>query len=155
MTNITNRPPSNAHFTHPLPPACVGEQAAAAVLGYTQATWDDDSGQSRTPWPARKPWLAMSSTERSAAVLLGYTAATWDNVSGSEPQPAAADKTWAELTPCEDGENGKSLRGSTSTPLIHPYFCSYLSPNDWTFVVPVAVRMYFCVDIFATQKAPP
>ena len=87
-------------LTPALPSACNSEQAAAVVLGFTQVSWDDLSGQEPQPWSMRKSWVELSGNEKSAAVLLGYTQTTWDNDSGSEPQPASAVKNWTDLTAC-------------------------------------------------------
>ena len=92
-------------FTFTLTPACNSEQAAAAVLGFSQAAWDNLSGQERQPWSASKSWLELSVNEKIAAVLLGYTQRSWDNDSGSEPQPASAVKRWTELTACGPAEH--------------------------------------------------
>ena len=74
------------------------------MLGYTQVSWDDETGTARIPLAARKPWVALSQGERVAAALLGYTLVSWDNLSGSEPQPNVFKKKWDELTTCDDGE---------------------------------------------------
>ena len=87
-------------FTFTLPSACNSEQAAAVVLGFTQVSWDDLSGQEPQPWSMRKSWVELSGNEKSAAVLLGYTQTTWDNDSDLEPQPASAVKNWTDLTAC-------------------------------------------------------
>jgi len=81
---------------------CNSEQVAAGILGYTQVSWDNESGKEQQPVSADKPWAALTQHERSAAMVLGYTRAMWDNKSGSESQPASADKHWAELTACGD-----------------------------------------------------
>ena len=81
---------------------CNSEQVAAGILGYTQVSWDNESGKEQQPVSADKAWAALTQHERSAAMVLGYTRATWDNKSGSESQPASADKHWAELTACGD-----------------------------------------------------
>ena len=92
-------------LTPTLPSACNSEQAAAVVLGFTQVSWDDLSGQEPQPWSMRKFWAQLTANEKAAAVLLGYTQVSWDNDSGLEPQPASAVKSWAELTACADGED--------------------------------------------------
>ena len=75
------------------------------MLGYTQVSWDNLSGEEQQPWSSIKSWASLTANEKAAAAVLGYTATTWDNDSGSEPQPASAFKSWAELTSCFDGEN--------------------------------------------------
>ena len=86
---------------------CKSEQAAAGVLGFTQVSWDDLSGQELQPSSVDKYWTNLTDSERAAAVVLGYTQTTWDNESGSEPQPASADKQWFQLISC--GENPSIL----------------------------------------------
>ena len=78
------------------------EQVAAEVLGYTQVSWENLSGNEPQPSSHKKSWSELRHSERVAAVLLGYTGKVWDNESGSEPQPASADKQWSELSPCAD-----------------------------------------------------
>ena len=58
--------------------ACDSEQAAAAVLGYSQVTWDNESGMERVPASAAKSWSALSDNEKEAAAVLGYSQVTWD-----------------------------------------------------------------------------
>ena len=78
------------------------EQVAAEVLGYTQVSWENLSGNEPQPSSHKKSWSELRHSERVAAVVLGYTGKAWDNESGSEPQPASADKQWSELSPCAD-----------------------------------------------------
>ena len=79
---------------------CNSEQAAAGVLGYTQVSWDDLSGEEKQPVSSDKYWTGLTQHQQAAAIVLGYTKTTWDNMSGSEPQPASADKGWSGLTSC-------------------------------------------------------
>ena len=74
------------------------------MLGYTQVSWDNLSGQEPQPWSGYKAWYELSLNEQAAVTLLGYTETTWDNESGSERQPASALKGWAELTMCTSGK---------------------------------------------------
>ena len=90
-----------------LPAGCVDEQAAAAVLGYTQVTWDNESGNENPPASSNKYWAELNDQEKQAVMDMGYTAKSWDNDSGSEPQPASADKYWNQLRVC--GEDAWSL----------------------------------------------
>ena len=79
------------------------EQAAAAVLGYTQQIWDNASGKEKQPASARKHWAQLTDAEKAAAMVLGYTGDTWDGKGGKKGkkhQPASAKKYWAELTSC-------------------------------------------------------
>ena len=85
--------------------ACNGEQAAYTTLGYTEASWNNLSGEQLRPWSTIKSWAHLSAKEEEAAAVLGYDAITWDNESGNEPQPASFFKHWDELTTCDDGEN--------------------------------------------------
>ena len=79
---------------------CVSEQAAAALLGYTQISWDDVSGKEIRPASAKKYWSKLAKYEKQAAMALGYTQKLWDNASGKETQPPADSKYWHELTDC-------------------------------------------------------
>ena len=85
-------------------PACISEQAAARVLGYTPVSWDDLSGAETQPWSSIKSWAVLTEKERAAAAVLGYTQPMWDNRSRSEGQPFSFYKHWDELTACDDGE---------------------------------------------------
>ena len=87
-------------MTFQLAPGCVNEQAAAAAFGYTQVSWDNDSGQEAQPASTNKDWAMLTENERAAAMMLGYTAASWDDNSGKETKPAAAKKFWSQLTVC-------------------------------------------------------
>ena len=92
--------------------ACDSEQAGAVVLGYTQVSWDNESGNEPQPLSSNKAWAGLTNNEKTAAGLLGYTETTWDNVSGNEPQPASTDKSWVELTPCGESISiPRPLRG--------------------------------------------
>ena len=82
---------------------CVSEQAAAALLGYTQTSWDDVSGKEIQPASSKKHWAKLAEHERKAAMALGYSPKIWDNFSGEETQPPADSKYWHELKDC--GEN--------------------------------------------------
>ena len=73
------------------------------VIGFTQLSWDNESGEEQQPLTGLQYWAALTDEEKAAGTLLGYTAASWDNLSGSEDQPAVVDKSWAELTSCPDG----------------------------------------------------
>ena len=86
---------------------CNSEQKAAGVLGYTQVTWDNESGKAPQPSSLFKAWAALTEQEKEAAVVLGYTEIIWNDHSGSESQPASADKHWIELTVC--GERRRTL----------------------------------------------
>ena len=86
--------------THSMTDATDGnsEEAAAKLLGHTQVSWDNVSGNEQQPWSDEKSWDDLSAAEKSAVLDLGYTAKTWDNASGQEKQPASAKKYWSDLT---------------------------------------------------------
>ena len=68
-------------------------------MGYTQVSWDNESGKEKQPSSAKKRWDKLTHLERVAAVVLGYTGSMWDK-GGKKHQPASASKYWAELTSC-------------------------------------------------------
>ena len=105
------------------------EQVAAEVLGYTQASWENLSGNEPQPASLLKSWSELTHSERVAAVVLGYTRKIWDNESGSELQPASAYKSWAELRSTTTTETIKSI--STTEATGH-YLCR---PVDKIYVV--------------------
>ena len=80
-------------------PGCISQQAAAMALGYTQVSWDNESGEEQQPLASFLSWAALTDEEKAAGTLLRYTATSWDNLSGSE----VVDKSWRELTSCPDG----------------------------------------------------
>ena len=81
------------------------------MLGYTQVSWDNLSGNEPQPAPSNKVWSELTHSERVAAVVLGYTGKSWDNESGFEAQPASVDKQWAELSmPVNESEYPNVLR---------------------------------------------
>ena len=94
--------------------ACDSERAGAVVLGYTEASWENLSGQERQPWSYGKPWIRLTDIERIGAALLGFTEKSWDNKSGLEPQPISYSKSWSELTVCPGGEDTYILRTKVS-----------------------------------------
>ena len=67
------------------------------VLGYTQVSWDNESGLEPKPASDDKDWNELTDNERAAAVVLGYTEMSWDT---GAPQPASDDKDWSQLTVC-------------------------------------------------------
>ena len=62
-------------------------------MGYTEASWDNLSGNEAQPASAAKDWAELSSKEKEAASVLGYSQLSWDY-----PWPAAGDKYFAQLT---------------------------------------------------------
>ena len=79
---------------------CDSEQAAAAVLGYNEASWDNLDGQERLPIPARMPWGNLIFVQKKAVKLLGYTRITWDVRQTASTQPDSYYKRWVSLTAC-------------------------------------------------------
>ena len=57
---------------------CNSEQVAAGILGYTQVSWDNESGKEQQPSSAKKRWTQLTFQERAAAAVLGYTGSMWD-----------------------------------------------------------------------------
>ena len=68
-------------------------------MGFTQASWDNESGNEEQPSSADKGWDELTEREKAAAVVLGYTSDMWDT---GTPQPASTEKGWAELSSCGD-----------------------------------------------------
>ena len=58
---------------------CADERAAAGTLGYTQASWDNGSGNEQQPAAASKAWAELTGSQRAAATVLGYTQVNWDH----------------------------------------------------------------------------
>ena len=94
--------PTYTHFVGvtKLQPDCTIEEWAAVVLGYTQASWDNESGREQQPSSSEKYWVQLTARERAAAAALGYTQWSWDK----GDKPASANKNWAELIVCNCGE---------------------------------------------------
>ena len=88
--------------------ACVSERAAAMALGFTQVSWDNDSGEEQQPLTGFLSWAILTDEEKAAASVLGYTATNWNDLSWSAAQPTVVDKSWAELTSCADGEDAST-----------------------------------------------
>ena len=72
------------------------EQAAARVLGFTQASWDNASGLEKQPPSTLKKWDQLTFQQRAAAAVLGYSELIWNRVDEIE-LPAAMAKRWVEL----------------------------------------------------------
>ena len=81
---------------------CVSERTAAQQLGYTQVSWDNDSGKEPQPASSSKKWADFTDVEKKAAVVLGYSQLSWDY-----PWPATADKHFAKLTVIEQAAAGE------------------------------------------------
>ena len=71
------------------------------ILGYTQVSWDNESGEEQQPPVHFLSWAVLTEEEKAAGTLLGYTATNWGNPSLSPP---VVGKSWSELTSCADGE---------------------------------------------------
>ena len=80
------------------------------MLGYTQVSWDNDSGQETQPFSSYKFWASLLDIEKAAAMLLGYNRRSWDNKLGLITQPASFDKRWTELTSCSTSESIHLIR---------------------------------------------
>ena len=78
-----------------LPQDCRTEEEAAKVLGYTQLSWDNISGEEKQPLSMDKYWDELTELEQVAAFELGYTPKMWDK---GKKLPPAMEKHWAELT---------------------------------------------------------
>ena len=79
---------------------CQSELNAARMLGYTQVTWDDYTGEERQPASLKKFWHMLTAGEKAGANALGYTQKVWDDRSSKEMRPASHTMNWAELTTC-------------------------------------------------------
>ena len=79
---------------------CESEQDAARMLGFTQVTWDDYTGEERQPASLKKFWHMLTAGEKAGALVLGYTRKIWDDRSSEEMRPASHTTHWAELTTC-------------------------------------------------------
>ena len=138
---------SSTSFTRALLSACNSERDAAVLLGFTQVSWDDLSGQEPQPSSWSKYWDELSANEREAVRLLGYNQKVWDNDSGLEPQPIAFFKSWDELTKCGEGED-------VSIPHVSPIFAHiHVCLHIWKKYSSVSdhvVLVYIC--IFACVK---
>ena len=86
------------------------------VLGYTEVSWNNFSGEELQPWSYIKSWVHLSENEKQAAVFLGYTEKSWDDYSGSEPKPPVHNTGWADLTVC--GKKQESIAQSLLTTIF-------------------------------------
>ena len=117
-------------------PVCVSERAALIVLGFTQVSWDNESGEEQQPLASFLSWAALTDEEKAAGTQLGYTATNWDTVVGSTSEPAVANKGWAELTSCPDGEFHPHIPPLVTFPPIRP------SPNEFFNFIMNASQFY-------------
>lgn len=95
-----------------LPQEWYSEQAAATLLGYTQVSWDNLSGEEKQPDSMDMDWEELSERERTALDVLGYTRKKWED----EEEPASMTKGWANLTSSGDTHPLPSI-----CPLSHLY----------------------------------
>ena len=95
------------------------------MLGFTQISWDNESGNEKHPDSIFKEWEKLTDEEKAAAADLGFTERDWerrwDDDQGSEPLPDSFYKPWAELTSC--GKNRFLLHN----PCVHLH--SFLQMN--------------------------
>ena len=67
-------------------------------MGFTESSWDNDSGEVSQPESVAKDWAKLTEKERAAAVDLGYTALSWERTPGWKgPWPSHA-HSWSKLT---------------------------------------------------------
>ena len=66
------------------------------MLGHTQTSWDNYSGNERQPASEDKDWSELTDSEKAAALVLGYDQGMWDGLEKA-PQPPTADMAWSEL----------------------------------------------------------
>ena len=88
-------------------------ERAAAALGYSQRTWDNESGSERQPSTENKSWDELTGNEQTAAGVLGYNRRSWDG-----PQPDSVYKSWSELTSCGEHSPILTLLTPTPTPIL-------------------------------------
>ena len=93
----------NLPYLVAFPSGCQSELAAAKALGYTQVSWDNESGNENQPSIDDKSWSEISAQEKALLTFFGYTEKTWDNESGEEERPASWEKPWSDLS--VSGEN--------------------------------------------------
>ena len=54
------------------------EKEAAESFGYTEASWDNKSGQEAQPNAISRPWDELTTKKRNALKALGLTRASWN-----------------------------------------------------------------------------
>ena len=119
-------------------PDCDSEQDAARALGFTQRSWDNESGRERQPASEDKAWLQLTQRERRAATRLGYNQRLWDWLEPAQ-QPASAGKGWSELSNLErrgamglgyNQRNWDNESGSERQPSTGDLDWDYLTSNQ-------------------------
>ena len=70
----------------------LSQQQAPTLLGYTQVSWDNNSGKEAQPASASKKWIDLTAQEMSSATVLGYTEQTWSTISVTRKA------LWSDLT---------------------------------------------------------
>ena len=78
------------------------------MLGFTEVTWDNCSGEEPQPAAVRKTWDELTDDERTAVEYLGFIKLSWDTRA-----PSSSTKTWAALT--DDERTAATDFGYTET----------------------------------------
>ena len=109
-------------------------KAAAIVLGYTQISWDNDSGVEGQPESSKLTWEKLTdySRKKTAALFMGYTQISWDNDSGAEEQPRSSKLAWAKLDKTSHGfgsDPGHRFSGKCVYDVIDANTCGPLTAN--------------------------
>ena len=116
--------------THLLFPPSACEQTAARTLGYTQASWDDESGREVQPWSAIKYWDQLATDEQTAAEILGFESTTWKRWTGASGYPRA----WADLATCSEAGEDVSIASSECHSCDHSKYNPKLLYLIYTYV---------------------
>ena len=80
------------------------EQEAAEAFGYSERSWDNESGEEKQPHAASTLWDKLKTKKKVALKVLGYTRASWDS-----QKPPSYYAYWEELT--EDERAAAGLLG--------------------------------------------
>ena len=78
-------------------------------MGFTQVSWDNESGKEPQPASSSKSWADLTAVEKSAAAVLGYSQPSWD-----DPWPAVPENRFAELTAAQQAAAGALGYDATS-----------------------------------------
>lgn len=98
-------------------PACISEQLAMQVLGYTEASWDDLTGKVTQPFSSIKYWASLTADEKAAAGVMGYNQVNWNN--GTSCPNHGTPKfcpSWAQLKSCPDDSKNTPKPAITQPP---------------------------------------
>ena len=113
---------------------------AAEALGYTQASWDNTSGNEEQPAAAKKQWSELTDTEKSAVIVLGYTEETWSTISETK-------KSWTTLTDNVVTTTGSGLSGEQNFCMLCFLLLFVVSLRACVFCdVPLPLSSYNCCD---------